>query len=353
MSEAAGKTTALRVLVVDDEEANRKLLEALLCTHGFDVRCARDGAEALQEAGSFRPDLIMLDVMMPRVTGFEAAQALRRNPDTRSTPIIMLTQLDDRASRLHALEVGADEFVSKPVDPTEVLVRVRNLLRARVPGVALAPAPTPGLPAAAPERLDDHAEAMHVLLAAIGYRDETTDAHLRRISLYTALLAHELGLDEEFTDTIFYASPMHDVGQLGVPAAILLKHGELTEREREVVKSHTLLGERLLRRGDSPTLRMGADIAAAHHEHWDGSGYPRGLSGESIPLAARIMLVCDRYDALRSRRPYKEEMEHERVVKILRRGDYRSEPTHFDPQVLAAFLNIHTAFDDTYRKNNG
>lgn len=344
-----------RVLVVDDEDANRRLLEALLRGHDYDVTCACDGVEALQQVTACQPDVILLDVMMPRMNGFDTARELKRNPDTRNIPIIMLTALDDRASRLQALAVGAEEFLSKPVDHTEVLVRVRNLLRTKSFSDLLSQQNRmleQRVRDRSAQLRDSQREAVHVLASAIEYRDETTASHIRRVSLYTAALARELGLGEEYADTIFFASPMHDYGKIGVPTAILLKEGALTETEREVMKSHTLLGERLLRPGNTPTLRMGADIAAGHHEHWDGSGYPRGLSGEAIPLSARIMLLCDRYDALRSRRPYKEEMGHERAVEILRHGDDRSAPTDFDPQVLAAFLNIHAGFDDTWRNHS-
>lgn len=351
-----GAQRAARVLVVDDEETNRRLFEALLRSQDYDVRCAADGAAALREVADYQPDIVLLDVMMPRMTGFEAARELKRNPDTKTIPIVMLTALDDRASRMQALAAGAEEFLTKPVDQTEVLVRVRNLLRVKSYGDLLAQQNRvleQRVRDRSQQLRDNHRETVHALMAGIEYRDETTGTHVQRISRYTAELARSLGLGDEYAELIFYASPMHDVGKIGVPDDILLKNGELTETEREVMKSHTLLGERLLRGGESPHLRMGADIAVAHHEHWDGSGYPRGLSGEAIPLAARIMLLCDRYDALRSRRPYKTGLEHERAVTILRGGDERGAPAHFDPDVLATFLKIDGKFDDIYRDGGG
>lgn len=341
-----------KILVVDDEETNRRLFETLLRGHDYEVRCAVDGVDALQIVGEFQPDLILLDVMMPRMTGFDAARELKRAPDTRHIPIVMLTALDDRASRMQALAAGAEEFLTKPVDHSEVLVRLRNLLRAKTYGDLLSQQ-NRLLEQRVRERSaqlrDSHRETVHAIMSAIEYRDETTGPHVRRIGRYAAVLARQLGLGEEYADTIFFAGPMHDIGKVGVPSTILLKHGELTEAEREIMKSHTLLGERLLHESQSPYLRMGAEIAAGHHEHWDGSGYPRNLRGDAIPLAARIMLLCDRYDALRSRRPYKEEMEHETAVQILREGDGRSAPTHFDPAVLAAFVKVHGTFEDIYR----
>ena len=346
--------TLPRILIVDDEEKNRRLLETLLRSD-YETRSAADGMEALDTVREFRPDLVLLDVMMPRLNGFDTTRELKRDPDTKNIPVVLLTSLDDRASRLHGLAAGAEEFLTKPIDRAELQVRVRNLLRIKSFNDLLAEHNRileERVRARTAQLRSSYRDAIHAMTAAIEYKDEGTGAHIKRISRYTATLARTLGLGEEFAETMFYASPMHDVGKIGVPDNILLKAGPLTEPEWEIMRTHTLLGERILSGGDSPYLRMGADIAAAHHERWDGSGYPRQLRGEAIPLSARIMTLCDQYDALRSARPYKSAIDHEHTVQVLVNGDGRTMPDHFDPQVLAAFLNVHGEFNEIYESGN-
>jgi putative two-component system response regulator len=183
---------------------------------------------------------------------------------------------------------------------------------------------------------------------AAGYRDEYTHAHAKRISHYCRELAKMLGLDEEFVDKIFFASPMHDIGKLGIPDHILLKPGGLTPDEWEVMKGHASMGSKILGNSRSPYLKMGAEIALNHHERWDDGGYPNDKRGEAIPLAARIMYICDIYDALRSKRPYKPSFDHLKAVDIITRGDGRTQPEHFDPAILAAFKQNHESFRDIF-----
>jgi putative two-component system response regulator len=183
------------------------------------------------------------------------------------------------------------------------------------------------------------------------FRDEDTGAHIKRISFYTRELSLRMGLEKEFCDTIFYASPMHDVGKVAIPDSVLLKKGSLDDDEWKVMKTHTEIGARILEGSASPFLQMAVDIAHCHHERWDGRGYPRGLKEDEIPLTARIMNITDQYDALRSRRPYKPAFDQEKTVSIITRGDGRTMPDHFDPEVLAAFEKAADIFAEIFEEH--
>lgn len=191
-------------------------------------------------------------------------------------------------------------------------------------------------------------ESVHLLVKAAEYRDEETGGHIERTAYYCKHLAALLGADSDFQDALFFAAPMHDIGKIGIPDAILLKPGKLIDGEIDIMRRHCELGKFILAAGSSPYTRMGIDIAAAHHERWDGSGYPTGLSGESIPMSARIMSVADVYDALRSSRPYKSALDHTTATDILQRGDGRTAPEHFDPEVMHTFRRHHADFNDIY-----
>lgn len=329
-----------RILIVDDEVQNRRLLDALLKSGGHVTESAGNGEEALKLVASFRPDLILLDIMLPGIDGFEVASRLKLDPATHAIPIIMVTTLDDRDSRMRALQIGAEEFIQKPVDRAELWVRVRNLLRLRELN-RLLEEHNRLLERQVRERSAQltvsYRETIRVMSRAASYRDEETGAHVRRISHYCVELGTALGLDADYCDCLYYASPMHDVGKIGIPEAVLQKPGRLTVDEWEVMKAHTTLGAKMLEGGESPYLAMGREIALSHHECWDGTGYPQGLAGEAIPLAARIMQLADIYDTLRSQRPYKPAFNHTRALEIIARGDGRVMPGHIDPQIMATF----------------
>lgn len=347
------KPRTTRVLVVDDDFRSASAVQRILGIHGFTVDTAGDGAEGIAKATQDPPDLILLDVEMPKVDGFETARVLKSNPKTRNVPIIMVTGLDDRESRLTALKVGAEEFLTKPVDGVELDVRVRNLLRLKEYQNMLSDQ-NKVLEKRVAERTaqlhSSYRETIFTLCRAAEYKDEETGMHVQRISYYCAELSKVMGTEQTFQDQIFYASPMHDVGKIGIPDRILLKPGPLDPEEWEIMKSHTTIGSEILSQRDSPYLRTGAEIALYHHERWDGSGYPVGLQGENIPLAARIMNICDQYDALRSRRPYKPALDHETAVRIIQHGDRRTMPEHFDPVVLEKFLSSAEAFRRIYEE---
>lgn len=329
-----------RVLIVDDEERNVKLLAALLQAEGYTTLSVGNGRDALALAAAEQPDLILLDIMMPDMDGFETVARLKADPRTQPVPVIMITALDDRESKLRALEAGAEEFISKPIDRADLRVRVRNLLRLKEYGDFLVDH-NRLLAQQVQERTAQLEEAnrdtVFTLVRAAEHKDEETGHHVRRISHYCRVLAEAMELPADFHDAIYHASPMHDVGKIGIPDHVLLKPGGFSPEEWSIMRTHCALGASILASGTSPYTRMGAEIALNHHERWDGSGYPNGLKGSVIPLAARIMQICDVYDALRSRRPYKPPIEHTRALAIIVQGDGRTQPEHFDPAVLACF----------------
>ncbi len=269
-------------------------------------------------------------------------------------PVLVITA--QPGHKLRALESGAKDFISKPFDRSEVLLRVRNMLEVRLlhrERLNYSELLEQRVQARTADLKENYLETVLALIRAAEHKDEDTGAHVRRIGHYSRELAGLLGLDTESRDHIFCASPMHDVGKIGIPDHILQKPGALTPEDWIIMKNHTVMGAKILGTGKSPYLRMGAIIALHHHERWNGGGYPNGIGGESIPLVARIVNIGDIYDALRSVRPYKPALDHQEVVGIMTYGNGRTQPTHFDPAVFSAFRQYHQRFRDIFETFRG
>jgi putative two-component system response regulator len=341
------------ILIVDDKEINVLLLERMLRGAGYvSITSTLDPYEVCQLHLKHRYDLILLDLQMPGMDGFQVIEGLKEIEPDGYLPVLVITA--QPGHKLRALQAGAKDFISKPFEMPEVLARVHNLLEVRLLQKELHNY-NHVLEQQVRDRTADlqesYLETIFTMTRAAERKDEDIGAHLQRISYYSRELARMLGLDEEFVDKIFFASPMHDIGKIGIPDHVLLKPGALTPDEWEVMKGHALIGSNILGNSKSSYLKMGAEIALNHHERWDGGGYPNGKRGEAIPLAARIMNICDIYDALRSKRPYKPAFDHLKTVDIIKHGDGRTQPEHFDPVILAAFKQNHQSFDDIFEAN--
>jgi putative two-component system response regulator len=338
------------LLIVDDQEVNVVLLERMLRGAGYvSIASTTDPREVCDLHVRNHYDLILLDLQMPGMDGFQVMEGLKEAEPDGYLPVLVITA--QPGHKLRALQAGAKDFIAKPFELAEVLARVRNLLEVRLLHKALHEY-SQVLEQRVRERTADlresHLEMLFTMTRAAEHRDEDTGAHVKRIGYYSQALARILGRDEEYVDRIFFASPMHDIGKIGVPDHVLLKPGGFTPEEWEVMKGHTLMGAKILGNSKSPYLRMGAEIALNHHERWDGRGYPNGRRGEAIPEPARIMNICDVYDALRSKRPYKPSFDHRKAVDVISLGDGRTQPGHFDPVIFKAFRENHPAFRDIF-----
>lgn len=347
-----------RILVVDDEEANRELLEAKLTPLGYEVLLARNGGEALEKAQRASPDLILLDVMMPGMNGFEVAARLKKDERGKLIPIVMVTSLSEVSDRVKALEAGADDFLTKPVDDTELRARLQSLLKVKAYNDYMVDHQEflEGEVAKRTEELREafgklkaaSLESINRLARAAEYRDEDTGEHIQRMSRYSAAVARAAGLDGATAEAILYAAPMHDVGKIGIPDRILLKPAKLDRDEWAIMKRHSKIGAGILEGSDAEFVKLAEVIALSHHEKWDGGGYPRALKGKDIPLAGRITAIADVFDALTSKRPYKEPFPIDKSFSIMRDG----QGSHFDPDLIDAFFSIEEetlAIKDKYR----
>jgi putative two-component system response regulator len=350
-----------RILVVDDDLLIQRMMEDLLVPLGYEVTVAGDGHAALDAARRILPHLVFLDVVMPRMDGFEACERLKKDPATAHIPVVLVTALEGRESKIRGLAVGASDFLSKPVDEAELTLRAKNLLRV-VEFEALLQRHNAQLDAQVRERtreLEDALEALRRsreelkvsyldtifrLTTVAEYKDGFTAGHIKRVGHYCRHIAGEFGWGAEEQEAIFYASPMHDIGKIVIPTEILQKPGPLTAEEFAIAKEHTTAGARILQGSTSAFLKLAEVIAFTHHERFDGGGYPRGLRGDEVPLAGMIMNVADQYEALRSERPYKPRLTHARAVEIITRGDGRTHPSHFHPLVLEAFADTTEVF---------
>ncbi|WP_027892282.1 HD domain-containing phosphohydrolase [Calidithermus chliarophilus] len=331
----------MTILLVDDEPANVVFLERLLRKdEGLHLISTQDPREVAGLYLRHHPDLVLLDLHMPHLDGFEVLEQLQRlDRNTDLVPKVVLTADATPEARHRALSLGAKDFLTKPLDALEVLLRVKNHLETRRLHRALQ-----GENSLLSEIVRDRTQELEAarlevldrLARAAEYRDDETGEHVKRVAANAARLAEALGLDFNTVDVIRHTAPLHDVGKIGISDLILKKPGKLTPEEFEVIKSHTVIGSGLLAGGRTEMLQVAERIARSHHERWDGTGYPDGLAGEAIPLEARIVSVVDVFDALTSKRPYKRAWTVEEALAELRAQAGRQ----FDPRIVEALLRI-------------
>jgi cyclic di-GMP phosphodiesterase len=343
-------TAPKRVLVIDDDDGIRKITQMLVEGLGHQAEAARDGIEGLAKL-QMGIDLILLDVVMPGLDGFEVCRRIRQDPAGKDVPVIFVTTLETREHRLHAVEAGANDFIAKPVDETELRIRSASLLKMKEAQDELKKYQT-HLEEIIDERTSNLREALEQMARAqrlayqaqletverlailAEYKDKVTGRHIQRMSEYCAVIARGLKLPAEEVELIFHASRMHDVGKIAVPESILRKPSSLSADEWHLMRQHSALGSAILANSTSEILQAGRVMALHHHERWDGAGYPQGLVGDSIPLWGRICAVGDVFDAVTSERPYKPAFPNEEALQLLRDGRGR----HFDPRVVDVFF---------------
>ncbi len=347
-----------KILIVDDEKLNRVLITEILSKLSYTSISVEDGYKALEIIDdSF--DLVLLDVMLPGINGFEVARRIREIPIINDIPIIMVTALSDKQDRLLAVEVGANDFITKPIDFYELKLRTQSILRMKSAQDKIKQW-NEELEKKVKEKTEDllyalgqmeiekqntykaHLETIRHLAIAAEFKDKNTFMHIERMSHYCAEIARTLNLDENETELILRASPMHDVGKLGIPDAILTKPGKLTFAERKTINLHTLYGSRILSDSSSDLVRAGEIFARTHHERWNGTGYPLGLTGEETPLWGRIAAVADVFDALISVRPYKDSYTNEEAFEYIE----SEQEILFDPMVVDAFFSSKDSIID-------
>ena len=340
------------ILIVDDQMTNTMLLESILKNAGYtQVHTTQDPTQVIPLFKSLNPDLICLDIRMPDLNGFQVMGQLKIIQTNRYLPILVLTSEEDRETRLRALESGAKDFLHKPFDKVEVLMRIRNLLEASLLNKAVSQqneSLEQIVKIRTQELKETQFEVVHRLARAAEHRDNETGSHIIRLSHYATLIGRTCGMTEEECDILFHATPMHDVGKLGIPDRILLKPGKLDDEEWEIMKQHTIIGAHLLSGSQSPVLQMGEIIALTHHEKWDGSGYPNRISGEDIPLVGRICAIADVFDALLSKRCYKEAWPLDQTLEKIR----SLSGSHFDPHLVNVFDELLPVLLDIQRTHS-
>jgi len=307
------------ILLVDDEPQNLAALREVLSS-SYPLAFANNGATAVIAAERVRPSLILLDIRMPDMDGYQVCRIIKSTPNLEHIPVIFITSLSEVGDETEGFEAGAVDFIHKPISPAIVKARVRTHLSL--------------VKASLLEQ--SYRDAITMLGVAGHYNDADTGAHIWRMAAYSRALANASGWADVDCQRLETAAPMHDTGKIGIPSHILRKPGKLDAEEWEIMKSHTRIGHRILSQSNAPLFRMAAEVAKYHHEKWDGSGYPEGLSGSSIPESARIVAVADVFDALTTQRPYKEAWPVDQAMAALQEGS----GTSFDPELVTTFVNI-------------
>lgn len=353
------QVSAGKVMVVDDDPLTLESISMLLCSNGFEVSAHVDALHALDSFREAPSDVVLTDINMPVINGFRLMEQIR-NFDS-DTPVIFITGNAELDVALSALRLKAFEFIVKPVsekglvDAVERGISNKRLLLAdktyRCDLHMIVEQNSEELAVMLKNHKRMNWELIERLTMAAMLRDEDTGLHIKRIGLLAAELARTLKLPEEFIENIACASAMHDIGKIGVPDAILFKQGPLTLAEFEVIKTHAVIGHKILQGASHPLVEMAAAIALSHHERFDGTGYPFGLKGKKIPLEGRIVIMADQYDALRSQRAYKPALDHEEACRIILHGDSQTRPEHFDPEILSAFQSSMQRLAEVYDSN--
>ncbi len=345
-----------KILVVDDSVGNLMLMEGILIQEGYEVVLGHNGEEAIEKVEDFSPDVMLLDIKMPKLNGFEVAKRIKGNEKTMIIPIVIVTGLGDVKNRILALRAGADDFLTKPVEKTELIARVRSLVKVKAYNdyqrnyqkqLEIEVAKRTNQLRYAFEKIKDASiETIHRLARAAEYKDEDTGAHIQRMSSYAVAVARKMDQTKETIDALLKAAPMHDVGKIGIPDRILLKPGKLEKDEWRIMKQHTTIGSKILKGSTSVFIKSAEEIALTHHEKWDGTGYPQGLKGSEIPVAGHITAIADVFDALTSKRPYKDPFSLDKSFNIIK----ENRGTHFNPEVVDAFFDIENDILDIKEK---
>ena len=348
------------IMIVDDTPENLQVLSTMLQKKGYMISAFPRGKMALAAAERKLPDLVLLDINMPDMNGYEVCERFKSRSALKDIPVVFISALTDTEDKVRALKCGGVDYISKPFQMEEVYARVDTQLQLHNAQKVMRQF-NEQLKAKVAQQIEEINSAQLAMLFALAKlshtRDDDTGLHLERVQHLCRLLAAALSktpafastITSEFITTIYHTSPLHDLGKVGIIDAILLKPGKLTADEFEIMKEHTTIGAETLasvyrQYPNNAFIKMGIEIARHHHEKWDGSGYPAGLAGESIPLSARIMALVDVYEALRARRPYKQPFSHEKSKAIIIEGS----DGHFDPRIVEGFVDIETAFESFY-----